>query len=232
MIHHTGSTYAKAKTSNLTETVSYSDHPFIHHILDSQGGIIDFHVDSILGNNGKLTVTPPTGIKISKTADSTITDRTQSYEFEVTAPAGSYQMILEQANGTRSESTLDVYANTPADISLKHGETVYLLGLADGASVTVKELTAGKDYTVSKINGAADADGAITLTVDQHVIVPAAFENTRTPPAICRSPSSSSAPTTNTKPATPPPPLNLRSRWTPTRSMSATPLRPATRPLP
>ena len=179
MIHHTGSTYAKAKTSNLTETVSYSDHPFIHHILDSQGGIIDFHVDSILGNNGKLTVTPPTGIKISKTADSTITDRTQSYEFEVTAPAGSYQMILEQANGTRSESTLDVYANTPADISLKHGETVYLLGLADGASVTVKELTAGKDYTVSKINGAADADGAITLTVDQHVIVPAAFENTR-----------------------------------------------------
>jgi len=179
MIHHTGPTYAKAKTSNPTGTVSYSDHPFIHHILDNQGAIIDFHVDSILGNNGKLTVTPPTGIKISKTADSTITDRTQSYEFAVTAPEGSYQMILEQANGTRSESTLDVYANTPADISLKHGETVYLLGLADDASVTVTELTAGKDYTVSQINGAADADGAIILTVDQHVIVPAAFENTR-----------------------------------------------------
>ncbi|MBR6607672.1 MAG: hypothetical protein IKK98_03285, partial [Oscillospiraceae bacterium] len=179
MIHHTVSTYAKAKTSNPTGTVSYSDHPFIHHILDSQGGIVDFHVDSILGNNGKLTVTPPTGIKISKTADSTITDRTQSYEFEVTAPAGSYQMLLEQANGTRSESTLTVTANTPAAISLKHGETVYLLGLADGDSVTVTELIAGKDYTVSKINGAADADGAIILTVAQHVIVPAAFENTR-----------------------------------------------------
>lgn len=179
MIHHTGSTYAKAKTSNPTGTVSYSDHPFIHHTLDSQGAIIDFHVDSILGNNGKLTVTPPTGIKISKTADSTITDLTRSYEFEVTAPAGSYQMLLEEANGTRSERTLPVAANTPAHISLKHGETVYLLGLAVGASVTVKELTAGKDYTVSKINGAADADGAITLTVDQHVIVPAAFENTR-----------------------------------------------------
>ncbi|MBQ3242843.1 MAG: VWA domain-containing protein [Oscillospiraceae bacterium] len=179
MIHHTVSKYSANKTSNPTGTVSYSDHPFIHHIRGDQNEIIDFHVDSILGNNGKLTVTPPTGIKISKTADSTITDRTQSYEFEVAAPAGSYQMILEQANGTRTESTLTVASNTPADIFLKHGETVYLLGLADGASVTVKELTAGKDYTVSKINGAADADGAITLTVAQHVIVPAAFENTR-----------------------------------------------------
>ena len=50
-----------AKDSNVTSTMAYSDHPFV---ISQES---TYYTYSTQGNNGKITVTPATGIKLTKT---------------------------------------------------------------------------------------------------------------------------------------------------------------------
>ena len=175
-IHHYFGDYAMEKEENKTGTITYSDMPFVH---DLEVGInhSEYHVDSFLGNNGKLTLDAYEGIKISKTSDATIADKTLDFEFNVTADVNDeLTLIKEDAFGVRTESTIDF--NGAYTVTIKHGETFWLLGEAlSGKTVTVKENTTGKEYEVLSVNGDQNQKEAV-ITVNKDIISSAEFINT------------------------------------------------------
>ncbi|MBR2043620.1 MAG: hypothetical protein IJ946_04705 [Clostridia bacterium] len=176
-VHHYFGDYVIPKDSNVTGTIGYSDMPFVHEPEAGKIGQTGYHIDSFLGNNGLLVLNPYEGIKVSKIADATITDREQSYEFTVSADLNaSLTLIKEDAQGVRTESTVDF--NNTLNVSIKHGEAFYLVGSAlIGKDVKVSENTAGKDYKVYSINGDASLE-EITLAVAASDIASAEFVNT------------------------------------------------------
>ena len=177
-IHHYFGDYELEKEDNLTNTVNYSDKPFVHDPEQGKEEQGDYHVDSYLGNNGMLTFNSYEGVKIEKTADATITDREQEYEFILSADVNAnLTLIKEDIKGARTES--NIAFNNTYSVNLKHGEKAYLLGEAlIGKQVTVKEnIPVSADYRVYSVNGDKDKDTA-TITVAKSVINTAAFVNT------------------------------------------------------
>ncbi len=175
-IHHYFGDYVMEKAKNETGTIKCSDMPFVH---DLEVGVNhnEYHVDSFLGNNGKLTFDAYEGIKISKTSDATITDKTLDFEFNVTADLnGELTLIKENALGERTESEINF--NGAYTVTLKHGESFWLLGEAlIGKTVTVKENTQGKDYKVLSVNSDKNLEEAV-INVASGVIASAQFINT------------------------------------------------------
>lgn len=176
-IHHYFGDYELPKEKNETNTLGYSDKPFVHEPEVGASIKGDYHIDSYLGNNGLLTLDAYEGVVISKFADTTIADRAQSYEFKITADVtATLDLVIEAEDGTRNWSTINF--NGSHTVNLKHNEKAYILGDAlVGKTVTVTENTDGKDYEVASVNGDINADSAV-ITVSDAVISPAAFVNT------------------------------------------------------
>ncbi len=184
-LHHWYGDYVMLKgNDNHTGTVHVSDMPFVHDVV---AGVTpdEFHVDSYLGNNGRLTIDPYEGIRISKTVDDTIADKTGSYAFVITADDNTFNeecvAIYEDAEGSRTTSAL-TFVNGSARVFLSHGESVYILSDAmTGVTFTVAE-AAGEGYTVGSVtvNGTVVA-GAVTadLPVAADSIGTVDFVNTR-----------------------------------------------------
>ncbi len=181
--HHYGD-YIVNKTENKTATLPVSDQPFVHEISVGAHPVkTNYHVDSYLGNNGKLLVDPYEGIKITKTADITIEDREQVYTFQLQANDSSFQetvtLVKEDATGERTLGTVS-FANGVATVSIKTGEAAYVVGNGMiGKTFTVSEvIPADGDYEVLSVNGDANATTATAL-VASGVITTAAFINTK-----------------------------------------------------
>ncbi len=153
-LHHWYGSYIMPKDNgNHTGTIHVSDMPFVH---DVNAGVTpgEFHVDSYLGNNGKLTVDPYEGIAVTKTVDDTIADKSGVYTFNVTSEDAAFGeecfAIYEDAEGNRTEAVV-AFSNGSAQVALSHGETVYILSEAmTGHTFTVSEV-AGDGYKVGSV---------------------------------------------------------------------------------
>ncbi len=183
-IYHYYSAYVKTKANNKTATLPVSDMPFVHDIEVGVNPTKDhFHVDSYLGNNGKLLVDPYEGIKITKTVDTTITDRTLDYTFEIDAGDAAFDaevtLVKENAAGERALSIL-TFNGGKATVTLKAGEIGYVVGdELIGKTLTVSEqIPNGADYEVASVNGNTAAKSA-ALEVTAGTIGTAAFVNTK-----------------------------------------------------
>lgn len=176
-IHHYFGDYEVEKTENATGTFGYSDKPFVHE--PEVGATLGYHIDSYLGNNGKLTIDPQEGIKITKTSDSTITDKNIDYTFTITEENGlnaTVTLIKQNIKGERATGEI-TFVNGVATVTLKHGESAWILGTAMiGKTFTVAE-NDGEGYTVESVNGDNNKATA-TITVAANVITAAAFVNT------------------------------------------------------
>lgn len=164
---------------NPTGTVQYSSYPYIHHV-DNPGVNQDvYHVDDILGNNGKLTVPAYEGIKLTKKIDSTLIEDSTEYEFVLNAdvPDGQYTLVKEM-DGIRTNSQVS-FTNKEATIQLKANETAYILGSAFvGKIVNVKETETGT-YKVSSIVGGTVSGNSTQVTVGDNTITNVTFTNTK-----------------------------------------------------
>lgn len=164
------------KSENITDTLEYSDYPKISHPSDNQDV---YEVFSFLGNNGRLTLYPATGLKLTKTIDQVVAGtETDNFVFEiklsknvskdtisVTDPDNQpkeYQIF----NGTTETETGDTIV-----LTLAKDETVYVTGLEAGTTYTIKERD-HDDYVLKTIteNG--------TGTIEQFVIKNIVAENT------------------------------------------------------
>lgn len=150
----------KAVGANATETLAYSYFPTVEHIEGTH-----YYADAILGNNGKLTVTPATGIAITKNIDETLAGVTHAFEFSVDIgdSAATYQVVRKGADGmyNAGTETITLDGSGVGKITINAGETVLIVGLPAGVSYKVEEIIpAGADYVEAMI---VDDEGIVEL---------------------------------------------------------------------
>ncbi len=164
------------KTANPTGTLTWSGIPYVditNHSVDDTGH--SFIVGATLGNNGRLTITPETGILISKALAAGAEMPTEPFTFTLNGAVGTAQLPAYRipASGTAYETTV-AFTNGTATVKLDPGDALYIGGLTAGQIITVTEQETA-DYYVQSING-ADEDSAV-LTVQSQSFAAAHFVN-------------------------------------------------------
>ncbi|MBQ2863323.1 MAG: VWA domain-containing protein, partial [Clostridia bacterium] len=86
----------KGAENNKTSTMAYSDHPFI----EAEGN--NYYTYSTQGNNGKLTVTPATAIKLTKTLGEASPISEESFTFTITGDVSTAVVVRLAADGTET----------------------------------------------------------------------------------------------------------------------------------
>ncbi len=129
---------------NYTATLEYADYPAVDH---PNPGDTTYDVYNFLGNNGRMLVTPATGIRISKRVEQVVPGtQVDNFQFEITLTLNgqpySGDVTYTDENGAESALT---FQNGQATVTVGHGETVYLTDIPAGTEYSVRELT-HEDY--------------------------------------------------------------------------------------
>lgn len=147
--------YTIAKAANKTETLANANLPYVdvykHNVNDPNH---KFVIGDTLGNNGKVRIKPETGIKISKEIENAESETNMDEEFEFTIETdstvgGTYDAVKVASDGKETETTVN-FNSGKATVTLKHDESMYVLGLAAGLEFTITE-TEEADFVVSKV---------------------------------------------------------------------------------
>lgn len=159
------------KAENSTNTMLYSDHPFV---INEHG---DYYTYSTQGNNGKITITPATGIKLTKTLASGYTTD-NSFEFVIDGDISGALVVRLDGSGKEASRTAIDESGT---IELSAGETVYVIGLAEGEYKVVEKIPAGADYRVESVsvNGQLVSEKYAQIDVVGQTITEVGFTNTK-----------------------------------------------------
>ncbi len=152
-----------------TQTMGYTDHPFV--VKD--GNV--YYTYSTQGNNGKLTVTPATGIRLTKTL-------AQGYE-----NSGEFTFVISgNTSGARVVRLTDSGAEAGREdllyggkVKIKGGETVYIIGLSAGTYHVAEEIPAGATFAVQSVyvNGSPVNGKEADVTVTSQSISALEFVN-------------------------------------------------------
>ena len=148
----------------LTNTLDYSHYPTIEKSATL------YYVDSILGNNGALTLTPATGIRLTKTIDGSLAGTNNEYTFNIVADSaladGSYEAVHTDTNGAPVLEGIEsvTFTDGAASVKLKAGESLIILVPVGSYRIT-EVLGIGHHYTVSKVTvGSTEYTGTATAT--------------------------------------------------------------------
>ena len=165
------------KSENKTNSIMFSHKPFITIESGTPTATVK------LGNNGRISLTPETGIRVSKVMEEGIvTD--DSFKFEVTlsseATAGSYPYMRAKLGETSgAEGTLTVQSGNKLTFELKAGETMWITGLPAGTTYTVNEIIEDHIYAAKEVsvNGVVLSGKTAAGAVVQHKIDDVHFVN-------------------------------------------------------
>ncbi len=167
--------YEKHKAENLTDSADMIFYPY----LTEQNELV--YIDMNLGNNGLLSVTPATGIKISKTVDIFEEGTSDSFRFRITASeSGTFESWITDIGATPSgEATNVTLRNGVYEFDLSKDQTFWLTGLSAGATYTVEEISDNDDYKIKSVHVNEIASGTVGRgTVTQYFIDDVHFVNT------------------------------------------------------
>ena len=167
--------FQETKSANNTNTHAYSDYPSIVH--DDAND--HYYAYDVLGNNGKLTVTPATGIRLTKTLDEAVDGAVNRFTFVLEGGSGTATVIRLDADGQETSRENVAFTDGKAEVTLAAGETVYIIGLADGVTYTITEKN-HEDYRVGAVtvNGQAITGTSAQITASAQTIQSAEFVNT------------------------------------------------------
>ncbi|MBO5210306.1 MAG: VWA domain-containing protein [Clostridia bacterium] len=147
-VHRVLEPYNLPKAENSTASLQYVRYPVIDENLADH----TFYIGSILGNNGRISVDIPQGIKLTKTVDDTLFGTTETFTFELESNISQLEdatLYHEDTAGKLTEIDPDMNGDKLI-VKLKAGESVYVLDLKSGSVVAVTEKING-DYKVSKL---------------------------------------------------------------------------------
>lgn len=168
---------AAEKTANPTETLKYAGYPTIELAYTDNAQVQHYYVDAILGNNGKITVTPAQGLKITKTLEAEVPGAGDTFVFDIagsdTSDSSTYSALLVDKNGNELVGSV-TFDGGSASFALHPGQSLYIIGLPTGSKYTVSEQTHDV-YSTKSINGQSIKE--IELTVEEYVISAADFLN-------------------------------------------------------
>lgn len=169
--------YTIDKTENETGTLGHSYIPFVDthdHTVGDSG--YNYYVGATLGNNGKYTVVPQTGIKLTKAMADGAAAPAGAFDFTITnetdpADSSSYPGYLILANG-REMNTQIKFTDGSAAVQLNPGDILYIGGMTANETFRIVE-----KETIEYIANAAGLSDAGTVTVNEKEIKPVAFVN-------------------------------------------------------
>ncbi len=158
----------------VTGTLTVVNQPFVdiygHHVNDTNHM---FYVGATLGNNGRLTLTPQTGIKLSKTLAAGATATNDAFEFVLTkgtATESTHDALLVDADGIETPTSVSFNANGVGTVEIQAGQTLYIGDMTPGETITIEETaTAGYLPTVT-VNGIAVSNPVSVTAVNNQLI--------------------------------------------------------------
>lgn len=142
--------YTVTKEANPTGTLTEANIPFVDAHNHSVGDLgYNFIVGATLGNNGRITLIPETGIVLRKIMAEGASEPDTSFRFVITnttnaADSGEYAAVLKTADGNQ-DTTAVTFTDGKAVVEIDAGQTLYIGGLTPGAVYTVEE-TQTLDY--------------------------------------------------------------------------------------
>lgn len=149
----------EAKTKNETGTLAWS----LYRQVKKEG----YHVLGYLGNNGKLTVYPAQGIKLTKAVAEAVPNVNDRFTFriELTGKGLStcYPAMLVKADGTTTNKSLTV-SGGELSVTIGAGDTIYISELPTGTKYQVKE-----DYHADYVPVSKNESGTIEANQMQEV---------------------------------------------------------------
>ena len=142
--------FKQHKDPNATGTLEYYDHP----VVVKNGEKYDTY--AFLGNNGKVTLMPAQGIRLTKTVTETVDGALDSFTFDIT-------LSKAVANPTVTDPDGEPWADWSVSgevitVTLKAGQTVCITDLPTGVTYSVTERK-HEDYVGSSQN----ATGAVQV---------------------------------------------------------------------
>ncbi|MBE6986450.1 MAG: VWA domain-containing protein [Ruminococcaceae bacterium] len=164
----------KDKTTNTTGSYFAVSHHLVDAAINSSNLQEHSYELVYMGNNGRITYAPAQGIQLSKTMnDNTLPDATFTFDVALTAPAGTtlagaYQTLHVDAQGNEIVGNAAV-SGGKITVSLKPGESIYILDLPTGTTYQITERKAA-GYLESTSAGASG-------TVANNTIKAASFVN-------------------------------------------------------
>lgn len=128
----------------MTWTLDQAFLPFVdtkNHSVNDAG--YSFYVGTTLGNNGKMTVIPQSGIKLTKTMSSTATAPTGAFVFDIINVSNAsdnktYSAWLIKADGSEQNVNVE-FNNGSASVSLNADDTIYIGGMTHGEIFRIEE---------------------------------------------------------------------------------------------
>ncbi len=156
--------YTIEKEPNKTNTLPNANTPYVdannHNVNEVDHRFV---IGDTLGNNGKVTLKPTAGIKLSKTVEGG--NSTDEFEFVIKGndTSGEYNAIKVAKNGTESAVKVK-FENGSATVTLKNGESIYIGGLRVG-TYTIDE-TEHAGYILSKVTEDGKAESGNQASVD------------------------------------------------------------------
>ncbi len=147
--------YTIAKEKNKTDTLENANLPYVdvynHNVNDVDHRFI---IGDTLGNNGKVKIKAETGIKLTKIIENADAETNMDKAFEFTietdvSVTGEHDAVKVAADGTETAAKV-TFSSGKATVTLKHGESMYILGLTDGLEFTITE-TKETGFFVSRV---------------------------------------------------------------------------------
>lgn len=174
VIHRYLDDYYSEKAPNTTNTHKYVEFPSV--VEDSSNH--HYYTYDTLGNNGKLTVTPATGIKVTKTLEEAVDGATNNFEFKISGGSGNAILVRVDRNGNETSRTTFTFVNGEATFNLAADETVYIIGLQNSVQYTISE-AAHEEYRLVSVavNGIVTTGDTAVITVADQTIQTADFVN-------------------------------------------------------
>lgn len=160
------------KSTNNTDTLTYSFYPTI--VVDTQDGTTpnEYNMYEFLGNNGKLTVAPATGLKVTKEVAEAVAGAPTDFTFTVvlSQAESGLQVTDSDGNALVKGTDWDTTDNKTVTLTLADGESAVLSGLTAGTTYTVTETGDALDYYTVTATGASG-------TLQAHAIAEAVLTN-------------------------------------------------------
>ncbi len=169
--------YTITKAPNETNTLSIANQPFVdiygHNVNDTNHS---FYVGATLGNNGKLTLTPQTGIKLSKKMADGVAAPNTPFIFDIYNTTNVndgriYPALLIKADGTEQNINVN-FDGGNTTVELHAGDVLYIGDLNNNEVFRIVERESA-EY-VATATGLSN-DGKVTVT--QNEIKPVSFVN-------------------------------------------------------
>ncbi len=169
--------YTVDKTENLTGTLGQVHLPFVdthNHTVNDEG--YNFYVGATLGNNGKMTVFPETGIKLTKTMAEGVADPGEEFIFDIfnmtnSVDSNIYTAWLIKADGTEAETKV-IFNDGNASVGLNAGDVLYIGDMTAGDTFRIVERE-----TVKYVATATGLSDSGSVTVNQYEIKNVSFVN-------------------------------------------------------